>query len=159
MAKTEFQAQITLGEQTFIAPDYAQTRLHNGNGSKAYVARIVGTSQQYGLKREFVKPDRALTVGKGKSGLLGFPDLEPGIYEYRQFCVNDKLYNWHRNGFFVVTGNGVAEIDPETASEMAKKLDSKDWNEIASSIDNEEVPNETNDAQEGAEEDSQTEPI
>lgn len=159
MKKAEFKTLIDLGEQTFIAPDYAQTRLKNGNGSKAYVARIVGSSERYGLKREFVKPDWSLAIGKGKSGTLGFQGIHPGLYEFRQFCVNDKSYNWHQNGFFVVTENGVAEIDSETAADVAKELDSTEWYEVELTFDDVGQANEPIDAPENAEDNSQFESI
>jgi hypothetical protein len=159
METMEFKKLIELGEKTFISPEYAQTRLHKGNGDQAFVARIVGTDQKYEYKRQFVKRDWSLALGKMKSGALGFPVIEHGLYEFRLFCVNENLSQWHRNGFFVVTEKGVAEVDSRTVSKLALKLNTQEWEEIESSFDSEEGPNEPTVVPEDAEEDSQAEPI
>ena len=50
-------------------------------GTKEYVARIVGTDAQYGLRREFVRADKVERDHFGRSRYVRTYHLTPGLYE------------------------------------------------------------------------------
>jgi len=53
-------------------------------GNNAWVARITGLDEEFGLKREFVKPKDSRTPSR-KRGHLTFEITEPGYYEFGGF--------------------------------------------------------------------------
>lgn len=79
-----------------------------GYGSRAWIARIVGTDSKYGLAREFCKSDKSGLSGSGRSGVISFEVNEPGIYEFRGFCVGSTARNWEWSGFIELTADGAA---------------------------------------------------
>lgn len=80
-----------------------------GYGGRAWIARIVGRDTQFGLAREFCKRDASGLSGSGRSGVVSFDVSEPGIYEFRDFCVGSTARNWNWSGFVRLGVDGSSE--------------------------------------------------
>ena len=82
-----------------------------GYGSGAWIARITGTDPKFGLARAFCRKDKSGLSGSGRSGTIKFDVTEPGIYEFRDFCVGSTARNWNWSGFVSIAEDGtVTEI-------------------------------------------------
>lgn len=77
-----------------------------GYGNRAWIARIVGTDAKFGLAREFCRADKSGLSGSGRSGLISFDVTEPGIYEFKGFCVGSTARNWEWSGFIELAADG-----------------------------------------------------
>jgi len=75
-----------------------------GNGNSAWVAKIVGLDPKWGLAREFCERHEYLS-GSRASGSISFDVDEPGIYEFRGFCVMSTR-NWEWSGFIELLADG-----------------------------------------------------
>lgn len=81
-----------------IGKTYTKVR-GGGYGSDAWIAKITGPDPKYGLKRQFCKRDRSGLSRSGGSGAITFDVNEPGVYEFRGFCVGSTANNWEWSGF------------------------------------------------------------
>jgi len=83
------------------------TRVRGGGyGSGAWIARIVGLDTQYVFERRFCRRDESGLSGSGRSGVIEFEVEEPGIYEFRGFCVGTTPKNWEWSGFCELAADG-----------------------------------------------------
>lgn len=121
--QNETVQNIEIGDGTYITAHNAQTRVRGGGaaGGRAWLARITGTDEQYGLAREFVqKIDN--TSGSGKSGSISWHIRGDGVYEYRGFAhSSSKNYD----GFVLVQGDHVEEISKARAMEIAEQMEAE----------------------------------
>lgn len=103
-------AQTTIVLSTAsIGKDSTQTPVRGGGlGARAWVAKLTGTDRRYGFAREFVKKDTSDLSGSGKSGVIRFDVTEPGVYEFRDFCLSTGK-NWSWSGFFRINEDGTVE--------------------------------------------------
>lgn len=79
-----------------------------GCGTSAWVARITGTDERFGLAREFVRKQKDLSRS-GRSGSIHF-ELEAGVYEYRnvQHASEHASIGKLDRGFVVVTAGATS---------------------------------------------------
>lgn len=77
-----------------------------GYGNRAWIARIVGPDAKFGLSREFCRADKSGLSGSGRSGVISFEVTEPGLYEFRGFCVGSTARNWEWSGFIELAADG-----------------------------------------------------
>lgn len=94
-----------------------------GCGRRAWVAKILGPDDTYGLERVFI--EREANVSRsGKSGSLHWELTEPGLYEYRdhQLGKGEAPIGELRSGFLLVTADGVEDLSEERAKELARRL-------------------------------------
>ncbi len=99
-----------------------------GYGGRAWIARIVGPDAKFGLAREFCRKDTSGLSGSGRSGHITFEVTQPGLYEFRDFCVGSTASNWNWSGFIILSADGTSEqISRAQAIEYAKAglLDSR----------------------------------
>lgn len=114
------EAKIDL-DGTGFTPSTAYTRIRGGGyGGNAWLAHIVGLDEKFGLARKFVQKDSSGVSGSGGSGTITWPIAEPGIYEFRNFCIGSTHRNWEWGGFMEVTSEGVQEISKADAIERVK---------------------------------------
>lgn len=87
-----------------------------GYGGNAWIAHITGLDSKYGLARKFCERDRSNLSGSGRSGTIKFDVTEPGVYEFRNFCVGSTSRNWEWSGFVSIGDDGtVTEISKSDA--------------------------------------------
>jgi len=92
---------------TEINLTHAQTDVRGGGyGNDAWIAKVTGLDPKYGLAREFCRRDTSGLSRSGRSGLITFEMLGPGIYEFRNFCVGSTSNNWEWSGFVQVSDDG-----------------------------------------------------
>jgi hypothetical protein len=84
-------------------------------GSAAWVAKITGRDEKFGLARKFVRKQDHRS-GSGRSGCLHFVIQEPGFYEYRGVGTDESSIASQRRtraggaeGFIRVTETGEVE--------------------------------------------------
>jgi hypothetical protein len=84
-------------------------------GSAAWVAKITGRDEKFGLARKFVRKQDNRS-GSGRSGCLHFVIEEPGFYEYRGVGTDESSIASQRRtraggseGFIRVTETGEVE--------------------------------------------------
>lgn len=95
---------------TKIALGHTYTRIRGGGyGRSAWIARITGLDEKYGLARSFCRKHPHLS-SSGRSGTIGFDVTEPGLYEFRGFCVGSTPTNWEWSGFCEVTTAGMVQL-------------------------------------------------
>lgn len=93
-----------------------------GYGGEAWIARITGTDPKFGLKRAFLPKDKSGLSGSGRSGSICFELDEPGLYEFRGFCVGSTAKNWEWSGFMLIDDDGTThEISKTRAIALAKQ--------------------------------------
>lgn len=98
---------MIIGRHTRIEPTVAVTEIRGGGyGAGAWVARITGSHPRYHLERDFLARDWSHASRSRRSGLLQFPLVGPGVYEYREFCVGSTAKNWRADGFFHIDHAG-----------------------------------------------------
>jgi hypothetical protein len=82
-----------------------------GYGARAWIAKITGRDEKYGLARAFCRKDSSGASRSGRSGVIRFDVTEPGVYEFRDFCVGSTANNWNWSGFVRIDTDGtVTEI-------------------------------------------------
>lgn len=95
---------------TKIALGHTYTRIRGGGyGRHAWIARITGLDPKYGLARDFCRSHKRLS-GSGRSGTISFDVDEPGLYEFRGFCVGSTPSNWEWSGFCELTAAGRTDL-------------------------------------------------
>lgn len=109
---------------TEIKINGTQTDVRGGGfGNQAWIARITGTDPKFGMAREFCQKDTSGLSGSRKSGLITFDVTEPGVYEFRGFCVGSTSRNWEWSGFVNIHADGtVEEISKAQALELARQM-------------------------------------
>ena len=112
----------------------AQIKLHDtstrvrggGFGADAWIARITGPCSQWSVRREFCARDTSGLSGSGKSGYIRFDVTEPGLYEFRKFCVGSTARNWEWSGFVRLHADGMREfVSRASAVRIAKGLEAE----------------------------------
>lgn len=82
--------EVELSSTARIGPDTATMEVRGGGlGASAWIALITAVGGRFGLEREFVDRDKALS-GSGKSGHISWDLPYSGVYEYRDLCVSTK---------------------------------------------------------------------
>ena len=117
------QTTLEIGDGTWISRDEARTRVRGGGaaGGRAWLARITGTSPEFGLSRDFLDADRSELSGSGASGALSWEIELPGLYEFRGFAVSTRD---QRSGFVVLLRDGtIREVSRRDAQHLAAQLD------------------------------------
>lgn len=107
----DFESVFIIGtqESARIEAGSAAMRVRGGGiGSDAWLARITGPNEQYGIEREFVDRNTNGLSGTGGSGTIRWDELPgDGIYEYRNWCASSR---WPKSGFVAVRGGEVASL-------------------------------------------------
>jgi len=83
-------------------------------GNNAWVARITGLDEQFGLKRDFLKPKDSRTPSR-KRGHLTFEITEPGYYQFSGFGTfgsgaAKQVATGGASGFVHVDRNGTRDV-------------------------------------------------
>ena len=93
-----------------------------GYGGRAWIARITGTDSKFGLRREFCERDKTGLSRSGASGVIKFHVSQPGVYEFRDFCVGSTARNWNWSGFVVLNADGTVKKITKTRAEELMAL-------------------------------------
>jgi len=103
----ELEDKLELSESCIIAPRKITMRVRGGGlGANAWVARITGPNDRYGVEREFVDANRDLSQS-GKSGNITWEIDQDGVYEYRELCISSTRTT---SGFFLIEESKVADL-------------------------------------------------
>ena len=108
LGDVEFQDELALSESCIIKPGKLVMRVRGGGlGTDAWVARITGPSEKFGMEREFVHADRDLSHS-GRSGHITWHlEGQDGVYEYRNVCIASRHTT---SGFFLIENGKVADL-------------------------------------------------
>jgi hypothetical protein len=105
--EADWRDELWVGTTGFT-PTTGTMRVRGGGlGSGAWVARITGTHEKYGVEREFMDAKRHLS-GSGRSGDIDWELDGDGIYEFRDVCTDSRRTE---SGFFLVSEGRVARLD------------------------------------------------
>lgn len=98
-----------------------------GYGGGAWIAKITGLDPTHGLRRQFCRKDKSGLSGSGRSGTITFEVEEPGLYEFRGFCIGSTPKNWEWSGFIVLEAGGDSrEVTRREAEEIARAMDAQE---------------------------------
>lgn len=98
---------------TIIALNQTYTRIRGGGyGRSAWIAKLTGLDEKFGFQRSFCRKHPALSAS-GRSGAISFDVTEPGLYEFRSFCIGSTASNWEWSGFCELTPNGRIDLSRE----------------------------------------------
>ena len=114
----EWTDRIELGDETYVAPRSAETRIRGGGlGVDAWLARITGPHPKFVFEREFLRADRSRMSRSGRSGAITWEIEDDGLYEWRGFCIGCKRLT---SGFGIVRGDQTAELTRRQAIEVVQ---------------------------------------
>lgn len=113
--------KIEIGDETYITPTHAQTRVRGGGqaGGRAWLAKIKGTDSEYGLARTFLKKEPN-TSKSGKSGTIAWTIPGDGIYEYRNFASSST---GNAEGFVSIKGPEIEELSKRKVLAIMEDLE------------------------------------
>lgn len=100
-------AEAKASAVSFEPPVIAGEIRDGGSGASAWVARVVGTHEKFGLDRKFI--DKASNVSRsGRSGYFKWTLDRPGVYELRgiQYKAGEATIGQLDNGFISVDAGG-----------------------------------------------------
>lgn len=104
-----------------IALEASWTRVRSGGaGYGAWIARLTGLDEVYGFERKFCRRDESGLSNSGNSGMVQFQVNEPGIYEFRDFCIGTSPRTGLWSGFVQIFPEG--ELIELTKKECIKLL-------------------------------------
>jgi hypothetical protein len=110
-----------MNDSADVAIGGTYTRVRGGGyGRDAWIARITALHPKYVFEREFCSRSTGGLSSSGRSGIIRFEVTEPGIYEFRHFCVGSTPRNWEWSGFCELTEDG--EFREMTRSEVLARF-------------------------------------